>query len=108
MSSARLVYCTFPNASEAEEVARALVHSRLAACVNIVGSVRSIYRWEGEVCSEEEYMIIAKTMDSRFDALKAKILELHSYDCPEVVAVNIDDGHEAYLQWIAEETSAGN
>tara|TARA_R110002073_G_scaffold336577_1_gene535933 strand:- start:18892 stop:19212 length:321 start_codon:yes stop_codon:yes gene_type:complete len=104
MSPAQLVYCTFPNASEADSVARALVAARLAACVNIVGSVRSVYRWKGEVCSEEECMIIAKTTRARFADLKAKILELHSYDCPEVVAVGIDDGHEAYLQWIADET----
>lgn len=105
MSCTRLFYCTFPNATEAEAVARQLVESRLAACVSIVGSVRSIYRWEDKVCSEEECMIIAKTTAARFDALKVRILELHSYDCPEVVAVNIDDGHEAYLQWIAGETS---
>jgi periplasmic divalent cation tolerance protein len=104
MHGAQLVYCTFPNAAEAEEVARALVESQLAACVNLVGAVRSVYRWKGEVCSEEECMIIAKTTDARFAELKMKILELHSYDCPEVVAVNIDDGHEAYVQWIAEET----
>lgn len=104
MHGAQLVYCTFPNATEAEEVARALVESQLAACVNIVGAVRSVYRWKGKVCSEEECMIIAKTTAARFAELKAKILELHSYDCPEVVAVNIDDGNEPYLQWIAEET----
>ena len=105
MHGAQLVYCTFPNATEAEQVARALVESQLAACVNIVGAVRSVYRWKGEVCSEEECMIIAKTTAARFAELKTKLLALHSYDCPEIVAVNIDDGHEAYLQWIAEENS---
>ncbi len=86
-------------------MARQLVQSQLAACVNIIGSVRSVYSWKGEVCCDDECMIVAKTVDSRFGALKERILELHSYDCPEIVAVCINDGHEAYLRWISQETN---
>ncbi len=104
MGDSLLVYCTFPNVESAESMARALVDQRLAACVNVLDSVRSVYRWEGEVCAETECMTIAKTTVSCFELLKAHILKLHPYDCPEVVAVKIEHGHDDYLRWIAAET----
>ncbi len=106
MSQVRLVYCTFPSAQAAESAARALVETRAAACVSVLPGVRSVYRWQGEVCAEDEVMIIAKTTAERFPALRQELWALHSYDCPEIVAVPIEDGHEAYLAWVGSETKS--
>lgn len=104
MTDTLMVYCTFPSLESAEAAARQLVDQRCAACVNVLDSVRSVYRWEGEVCVEGECLTISKTTKAGFERLKRSLLEIHPYDCPEVVAVSIADGHEAYLQWVAEET----
>lgn len=89
----------------AEELAAALVQERLAACVQIVGPVESIYRWEGEVRRAREWLVVAKTTDARLAELTARIRALHRYDVPEIVAVPITAGDPAYLRWIAQETT---
>ena len=104
MDGALLVYCTFPTPEAAERIAHDVVEKRLAACVNIVSQVRSVYQWQGKVCKEDEYLAMLKTSVGRFEALKSRIVEQHPYDCPEVIAVEIKDGHEDYLQWVADET----
>jgi len=88
---------------DAEKVGRALVDERLAACVNIVPVVVSIYRWKGAVEQEGELLLVIKTMAARLDALKARLMELHPYELPEVVVIPIVGGHGAYLEWIAEQ-----
>lgn len=88
----------------APELARALVAARLAACVNIVGEVRSIYSWKGEVCDDAESLLVVKTRASLFEALRERVVELHPYDVPEVIALPIEKGHTPYLRWIAEST----
>ena len=88
---------------DAERIARALVEERLAACVNIVPGITSIYRWKGAVEQEAELLLVIKTMAAQLDALKARLLELHPYELPEVVVLPIGGGHQAYLDWIAEQ-----
>jgi periplasmic divalent cation tolerance protein len=93
------------SSEEAERIATALVERRLAACAQIVGSVRSFYRWQGNVERADEWLCRAKTTRSRYDAVEAAIRELHSYDCPEIIATPIVAGSAAYLQWLSEQVA---
>jgi periplasmic divalent cation tolerance protein len=88
---------------DAQRIARALVEERLAACVNVVPGVVSVYRWKGAVEQEGELILIIKTMAQQVDTLKARLLELHPYELPEVVVIPIVGGHQAYLDWLAEQ-----
>lgn len=89
------------NCEEAERIGDDLVGRRLAGCVQIVGPVRSVYRWQGQVEQADEWLCLVKTSRERYAAVEAAIRELHSYDCPEVIATPIVAGAEAYLQWLA-------
>ena len=89
---------------EARSIARALVEARLAACANIVDPMTSVYRWDGAVREGTETVLIAKTTAGLVDALTDKVRELHSYDCPCVVAVAVEGGNPAFLDWIGRET----
>lgn len=89
---------------EARQIASALVAERLAACANLLPGMESVYRWQGKVESETEIVIIAKTRESLFEQLRARIVELHSYDCPCIVALPITDGHPEFLSWIRQNT----
>ena len=89
---------------EATKIAHALVEERLAACVNIVSPIRSIYRWEGKVCDEWEWLLIIKTQQTRFEDLEKKVRSLHSYRVPEIVSLPIIEGHQPYLNWLEEMT----
>ena len=100
-----VVLVTVPSAEEGGRIAEAIVGERLAACVNIVGPIRSVYRWEGKIARDEEHLLIVKTTGARYVALEARLLELHPYDVPEVVALPIRAGSAAYLAWIRGETS---
>lgn len=102
----RVVLCTTPP-DEAPNLARKLVEARVCACVNVLGGVRSIYRWKGAVSDDEEALLIIKTTADRLDVLRAKIVELHSYDLPEVIALDVAGGHVPYLEWVAAESEAG-
>jgi periplasmic divalent cation tolerance protein len=97
-----IVFVTAPSAEKAAAMARVLVEERLAACVNIVPAVRSIYRWEGKVFDEAEALMVVKTLRERFEELRARVVSLHEYSCPEVVALPIERGHEPYLRWLGE------
>ncbi|MBI4681693.1 MAG: divalent-cation tolerance protein CutA [Nitrospirae bacterium] len=99
-----IVFITAPNEDEAAGIARSLVEARLAACVNIVKNVRSIYTWQGKIQDDSEVLMIAKTRRDLFDALSVKVKELHSYDVPEIIALPIIDGSEDYLKWLREST----
>jgi periplasmic divalent cation tolerance protein len=99
------VYIVAANAAEADRIAEALVAERLAACVNILGTVRSVYRWQGAVERADEVAMIAKTTENLFEPLAARVRALHSYDTPAIVAWPIVVGDAAYLDWIAAETS---
>ena len=98
-------FSTFPSPEKAAEVARTLVTEGLAACVNLVGPVRSIYRWKGEVCDDQETLAVIKTTRDRFDALKARLVALHPYEVAELIAMPIEAGHAPYLAWVTAETA---
>lgn len=91
---------TVGDARQAEEIARCLVEEKLAACVNIIPSVRSVYRWKDRVEEGTELMLIVKTEQRVFEKMKRRVLELHSYELPEIIALNISEGLESYLDWI--------
>jgi periplasmic divalent cation tolerance protein len=95
-----LCYCTCPDASSATALAEALVGEGLAACVNRLPGVRSTYRWKGEVTTDSEELLLIKTTESRFVALKDRVLALHPYELPELIAVPVVHGHIAYLDWV--------
>jgi periplasmic divalent cation tolerance protein len=103
-ADALVVLVTTPTAEKAAELARALVEERLAACGNVVPGVRSVYRWEGKVLDDAEALLVLKTTRARFEALRERVLALHPYDVPEVLALAVEAGSEAYLAWIAGET----
>jgi len=103
MTDAISVYMTAGSADEAKRVARALIESRLAACVNILGPIESVFYWDG-VQQEQEVALIAKASAADFDALSAKVREVHSYECPCVVAWPISHGDSEFVKWIGEET----
>lgn len=100
----QLLYITASNPDEAATIGRALVEDGLVACANVIGPVRSIYRWEGAVQDEHEAVLIAKTTADRVEAVTVKVCELHSYTLPCVVAVPIVGGNAAFLNWVAAET----
>lgn len=104
---ALLCLCSCPDEATAERIAHALVTERLAACVNTLPGMGAVYRWQGRVESATEVLLMAKTMDHREPALRARIQALHPYELPEVVAVQLDAGLPAYLAWIAASTSGG-
>ena len=95
-----VVLVTAPDVAVAERLGRAVVEERLAACVNVVGPIRSIYRWEGAVVDEPEHLLIAKTVRPLVARLEAAIRSLHPYDVPEVVVLPVIGGSAAYLAWV--------
>jgi len=105
VTGALVVFVTTPTAERAAELARALVEERLAACGNVVPGLRSIYRWEGKVHDEGEALLVLKTTRARFEALRERVLALHPYQVPEVIALPIEAGSAPYLAWIAAETA---
>ncbi len=104
MSDPVLVLVTCGSEEEALKIANALVENRLAACVNLVAPIRSVYRWEGKIWDEKEWLLIIKTQKHRFEELEKKVKSLHSYSVPEITSLPITEGSSAYLDWIRENT----
>lgn len=104
MSKARIVLTTAGSQEEARKIANALVERRLAACVNIVSQIESVYRWQDTVESAAEWLLVIKTQGYLFERIRDAIQELHSYDLPECVMLEVSDGGKEYLDWIAENT----
>jgi periplasmic divalent cation tolerance protein len=102
MTDKILVLTTAGSKDEARKIARALVERLLAACVNIVPHVSSVYRWEGEIEEAEEWLLVVKTTRAAFERVRQAILELHSYEVPECISVGIDEGSVGYLSWIGQ------
>jgi len=98
--SALVVLSTVGTAADAERIGRALVEARLAACVNVLPAVTSIYRWKGKVETEEERLLVIKTRADRFEALREALVGLHPYEVPEVLALPVTSGHQPYLDWL--------
>lgn len=95
-----VVLTTVGTEEQANGIARELIASRLAACVNIVPGIRSVYRWRGKVCEDGEWLLVIKTVEDEFEAVSETIQELHSYDVPEILAFSVTQGEEAFLEWI--------
>lgn len=96
----QLVMTTAGSEEQALAIARGLVERRLAACVSVVGTACSVYRWKGEIVEEAEKLLLVKTESRLLPELRAAIRELHSYDLPEVIALPVEDGDPAYLKWL--------
>jgi periplasmic divalent cation tolerance protein len=101
----RIVFVMAGGEDEAAKIARSLVDERIAACVNIVGPVRSLYRWRGEIEDEKEYLLIIKSRAQLFPKLERRVKELHSYEVPEVVAVAMSRVSKPYLDWLVDSTA---
>ena len=107
MADAVEVHVTMPDGETARRIGRTLVQERLAACVNVVPGVVSIYSWKGSIQEDDEVLCLLKTSPERFAQLRARLLELHPYDVPEVLGFSVDDGSPAYLDWVRQSTTAG-
>jgi periplasmic divalent cation tolerance protein len=101
--TALVIHCSCPDVATAERIARTLVEEHLAACVQVLPGMLSIYSWRGEVQQETEVLLLAKTTRERLDALKARLDELHPYEMPELLALEAVDGLVPYLGWIEQE-----
>lgn len=95
-----VVLVTAPDGDTAERLGRLLVEERLAACVNVVPAITSIYRWEGRVESDQETLLVIKTSTGGFETLRRRVVELHPYDTPEVLALDVRNGSREYLDWV--------
>ena len=104
MTDKRIVLSTAGSEQEAHKIAHILVKRRLAACVNIVPQVQSIYRWKGEIESAQEWLLLIKTRADKFPAVCDAVRELHSYEVPECIVLEIEDGSLPYLQWLEKAT----
>jgi periplasmic divalent cation tolerance protein len=105
MSESLVVFVTCGSEEEGLKIAHALVEERLAACVNLMSPIRSIYRWEGKICDEKEWLLIIKTQTARFEDVEKRVKSLHSYFLPEIIALPIIKGSSSYLNWLKEMTS---
>jgi len=103
MTDKVVVFVTCGSAEEAERIAHGLVEERLAACVNISGSIRSVYRWKGKLCDELEVLLVIKTSRELFDRVRRAVEKLHSYQVPEVICLPVIDGAPNYLNWLTNE-----
>ena len=106
-SGVRLVLTTCPDEATAEGIAGALVEERLAACGNVIPGLTSIYRWKGAVERADEWLLMLKTSAPRVEPLAARLKELHPYDVPEILILDVARGDSAYLRWVVAETQAG-
>ena len=104
MSEALIVLCTCGSAEEADRIANTLVNERLAACVNILPPIQSVYRWQGAVERAREVLLLIKTTRDHLMSLSGRIQTLHSYDTPEIIALEIAGGSETYLTWLQDQT----
>jgi len=104
MTNARIILTTAGSQEEAGKIAHGLVDRRLAACVNIVPRIESVYRWQGKVETAEEWLLLIKTQAKLFERVRDAVKELHSYDLPECVMLEVNGGSQEYLGWIAENT----
>jgi periplasmic divalent cation tolerance protein len=105
MSEISVVLITAGTEEEAVKIGQTLVEQQLAACANLVPRIRSIYRWKGKICDEQEYLIIVKTRTSLFQDLQKRVRELHSYEVPEIISIPVAQGFDQYLEWVNTETN---
>ena len=103
MTHVRMVVVTAPDLDTAASLIRTLLEEGLIACGNMVDGVRSLYRWEGKICDDAEVLLLLKTVGRTVPRLKERIVELDPYDCPEVLSVPVEEGHDDYLSWVMEQ-----
>ena len=103
---ALVVLCTVPDEETATKLAETVVQNRLAACVNIIGPHKSIYEWGGKLEHDTEFLLVIKTSRQRFEALAEKVIQLHPYEVPEIIALPILAGNAAYLDWVKQQTTS--
>jgi periplasmic divalent cation tolerance protein len=106
VTDALVALSTVGSADDAQRIARALVERRLAACVNVVPGLTSVYAWKGAVESGPELLLVIKTRRARFEALRAALVELHPYEVPELIALPVEAGHGPYLEWLRDQVEA--
>jgi periplasmic divalent cation tolerance protein len=104
MTNARIILTTAGSKEEASKIAHALVERRLAACVNIVPQIKSVYRWQGKVETAHEWLLLIKTQAELFERIRDAVKELHSYELPECVMLEVTAGSQEYLDWIDKNT----
>ena len=102
--SVKLIYVTTSSKEEAEQIAETVVSEKLAACANVFDGITSIFEWEGKLCRETEAVLILKTTEKQIEKLSERIKQLHSYDCPCIVALPIEGGNPDFLNWITKNT----
>ena len=102
------IFVTAASEQEAATIGKTLVEEGLAACANIIPHIRSIYRWKGKICDERETLIMIKSREALFERVRSRIKELHSYEVPEITAIAVEKGDEAYVQWIQAVTAKGD
>jgi periplasmic divalent cation tolerance protein len=102
MSDIRLILCTFPDADQARRIGRILVEARLAACVNLIPGVESIYHWQGAVETSAEVLAVFKTTVAAYPALEERLRELHPYEVPEIISLQPEQVAETYARWVSE------
>ena len=107
MTDKVVVLTTTAGRDEGKRIARHLVDTRLAACVNILQPIESVYRWQGQIAEEEEFLLIIKSTRELFTEIKAEILKIHSYQTPEIICLPIIDGSPNYLKWISDSVKQG-
>jgi periplasmic divalent cation tolerance protein len=95
-----IIFSTCPDKNSAEKIAKELVENELAACVNMIEGLTSIYRWQGQICRDQELLLIIKTTSSKLNELETKIKALHPYQLPEIIALPINMGSKEYLNWL--------
>ena len=99
-----LVLCTAEDQKQGKQIAKELVRKGLAACVNVIPKISSVYRWEDRLIEDDEAIMLIKTKSELFEKVKDKIIDLHTYDLPEIISLEINDANETYLNWIDKET----
>jgi len=104
MNFSLVIFCTVPNEEEARKISETLVRQKLAACVNRVQGIHSMYFWEQKICDDQEWMLIIKSKKTLLDTIIAEIRKKHSYDVPEIIALPIIGGSEDYLNWLETNT----
>ncbi len=104
MENPLIVLVTVPSKKEVERIGRNLVEAKLAACVNIIPHICSIFFWQGKIETEDEFLMLIKTMPDRLDALIEKVKKIHSYDVPEILALPVVAGDSDYIKWVKEST----
>ena len=104
----RVIFVTGPEADTLQSIGRVLVEEGLVACVNVIPGLTSVYRWEGETRADQEALALIKTTEDRVEATRLRFMELHPYDVPEFIAMEVAEGSPAYLRWVRESVMRGN